>query len=95
MARFVMMSIFLFNILLVGLLISPSAKSASPGYCLLSSKDLTEQIIDVARSILKEPFGTCVPFSIQDKNYQGCVEYHWNLTRGKHKGVTVYTQCSQ
>jgi hypothetical protein len=91
-------SISLFSIVILALLvlltnISPSIASPSKGYCVLPTKDITLQIAKIAKSMLGNPMGTCKPFAIGDKNYQGCVEYHWNKIKGKHKGVTVYVQC--
>lgn len=93
-----MKSISLFSTVILTLLvlftnISPSIASPGKGYCVLPTKDITPQIVKIAKSMLGNPMGTCKPFTIGDKNYQGCVEYHWDKVKGKHKGVTVYIQC--
>lgn len=70
-----------------------TSMAASPGYCVLSDRAVTPQIANIARSMLGNPMGTCTPFTLDDKNYQGCVEWHWDQVKGKHKGVTVYIEC--
>jgi hypothetical protein len=93
MASYVTKSIFSFSAILVALFLTLPIKAAPKGYCVLQDKDITYQIVKIARSMLNKPLGTCTPFSIGEKNYQGCVEYHWDQVKGKHIGVTVYTEC--
>lgn len=75
------------------LMVYGARDTAPSGYCVLPDKDITYQIVKIARSMLNKPLGTCTPFNIGEKNYQGCVEYHWDEVKGKHIGVTVYTEC--
>lgn len=56
-------------------------------------KEVTPEIGRIARSMLGNSMGTCTPFTSDGKNYTGCVEWHWDQARGKHKGVTVYREC--
>lgn len=93
MVNYVTKSIFSFSAICLVLLLALPIKAAPTGYCVLPDKDITYQIVKIARSMLNKPLGTCTPFSIDDKNYQGCVEYHWDQVKGKHIGVTVYTEC--
>jgi hypothetical protein len=91
---------FLFSIVVLTLLalltnISSSIASPGKGYCVLSTKNITPQIVKIAKSMLGNSMGTCTPFTADNKNYQGCVEYHWDKIKGKHKGVTVYIQCQE
>lgn len=97
MVNYVTRNISLFSAIIVAVIllcISVSSLGAAPkGYCVLPKKDITWEIVKIARSMLNKPLGTCTPFSIGDKNYQGCVEYHWDEVKGKHIGVTVYIPC--
>jgi hypothetical protein len=70
-------------------------RSTSAGYCVLPDKDINYKIVQIARGMLDNPLGSCTPFTLNGKDYQGCVEYHWDAVRGKHIGVTVYRKCSQ
>lgn len=94
-----MKAIFSFSAICAMLLLTYQLVNAAPmtapaGYCVLPDKDITYQIVKIARSMLGNPMGSCTPFSIDDKKYQGCVEYHWDQVKGKHIGVTVYTECN-
>jgi len=81
-----------FSIILLCMSATPSM-AHSKGYCVLPNKDVTPEIGKIARSMLGNPMGVCTPFTIGKTNYEGCVEWHWDQVKGKHKGVTVYRQC--
>jgi hypothetical protein len=97
MANFVTKSIFSFSVIclmaLALCLSTDTSMAASPDYCVLPNKDVTPQIVRIARYMLGNPMGTCLKFTLNDKNYEGCVEWHWDQVKGKHKGVTVYIEC--
>jgi hypothetical protein len=93
MVNYVTKSIFSFSMIVISLFLVLPIKAAPTGYCVLPEKDITYQIVKIARSMLNKPLGTCTPFDIGNKKYQGCVEYHWDQVKGKHIGVTVYTEC--
>lgn len=99
MANYVTRNISLFSAIAIAiavLFVGVSSLGAAPkGYCVLPKENITWQIVKIARSMLNKPLGTCTPFNIADKNYQGCVEWHWDKVKGKHIGVTVYRECSE
>jgi hypothetical protein len=86
-------NIFSFSTICLVLLCAAIAMAAPSGYCVLPDKDVTPEIGKIAHSMLGNSMGSCTPFSIVSTNYQGCVEWHWDKTRGTHKGVTVYHEC--
>ena|SRR5271165_3989602 len=70
-------------------------KTAGIGYCVLPDKNINYKIVKMARSMLNNPLGSCTSFTLNGKDYQGCVEYHWDAVKGKHIGVTVYVKCGE
>lgn len=82
---------------------SPKAGSPPSGYIPLPSSEKTDEISQIATSLLKGNFGQITPFTSNGKHYAGRVEPHFHpyppsgadptkyvKPWGWHKGVTVY-----
>jgi hypothetical protein len=83
-------------------LIPVAASSVPPGYRRLKQQEVTPDLSQKAKDILREhgrdPYGTQVPFEVAGTNYMGVIEQHYHEPGGSlkpwgyHHGVSLFVE---